>query len=376
VIAPNDSPAPRRLGRWYRRLPAVLGASIVLAAAAFVLAPTGHLNSRSIVQINGSTYAVPSEVKVAMLAEFSSLLARPGSRFDLTGDVIVPAQGSAAERQMNGAPLTEDAMPSDGALLVARHGEPILEEIRRKTANIPFETILEGKGAIVRLAQEGAPGEQEIYKGVLSGKQAAAFVVTAPRNSVIQRTSTAKAGQKLAALTFDDGPGTYTQQVLDALASRHVLATFFVLGSSAAGNKTMIAKMKAAGHEVENHTWSHPILTEVSAERVRSEISRTNAVIGGSSFLRPPYGEYNAAVAAQAGAMGLKLALWTVDTLDWKYPDANSILSYVKAETKPGAIILMHDGGKNRAQTAAAVPLVVDWLFANGYALTTVANLL
>ena len=74
--------------------------------------------------------------------------------------------------------------------------------------------------------------------------------------------------------------------------------------------------------------------------------------------------------------MGLRLVLWTVDTLDWKYPDAISILSYVKKETKPGAIILMHDGGNNRAQTVAAIPLVVDWLFANGYALTTVDKML
>ncbi len=180
----------------------------------------------------------------------------------------------------------------------------------------------------------------------------------------------------MAALTFDDGPGTYTQAVLDALAAKHVPATFFVLGGAAAGNKAMIKAIKAAGHEVENHTWSHPVLTEVSAERVRSEISRTNAVIGGGRFLRPPYGTYNAAVAAQAHALGLRIALWTVDTLDWKHPSVESIMSYVKAKTKPGAIILMHDGGKNRSQTVAAIPVIVDWLFARGYSLTTVEQLL
>ena len=74
--------------------------------------------------------------------------------------------------------------------------------------------------------------------------------------------------------------------------------------------------------------------------------------------------------------MGLRIALWTVDTLDWKYPNVDSIMSYVKAQTKPGAIILMHDGGKNRAQTVAAIPVIVDWLFANGYSLTTLEGLL
>jgi peptidoglycan-N-acetylglucosamine deacetylase len=185
----------------------------------------------------------------------------------------------------------------------------------------------------------------------------------------------AKPGQKVAALTFDDGPSKWTQGVLDALAARHVLATFFVLGSNAAGHQDLIQKIKAAGNEVENHTWSHPILTHLTPEQVRSEISRTAAVIGGGHFLRPPYGTYNAAVAAVAGSLGYRLALWTVDTLDWKTPNVGSILSLVKAETKPGAIILMHDGGADRSQTIAAIPKVIDWLLQNGYSLTTVENL-
>jgi peptidoglycan/xylan/chitin deacetylase (PgdA/CDA1 family) len=74
--------------------------------------------------------------------------------------------------------------------------------------------------------------------------------------------------------------------------------------------------------------------------------------------------------------MRLRLALWTVDTLDWKYPEAGAILSGVIAQTKPGAVILMHDGWNNRLQTVAAIPRVVDWLFAHGYALTTVDELL
>jgi peptidoglycan-N-acetylglucosamine deacetylase len=76
-----------------------------------------------------------------------------------------------------------------------------------------------------------------------------------------------------------------------------------------------------------------------------------------------------------ADSLGYRLVLWTVDTLDWKTPNVGSILSLVKAETKPGAIILMHDGGADRSQTIAAIPKVVDWLLQNGYSLTTVANL-
>jgi peptidoglycan/xylan/chitin deacetylase (PgdA/CDA1 family) len=127
---------------------------------------------------------------------------------------------------------------------------------------------------------------------------------------------------------------------------------------------------------VENHTWSHPDLTKVSAAEFQSQVSRTSAVIGGCRFLRPPYGSSDASVKKQAAAMGLRLAFWTVDTLDWEHQDVNWIMSNVKAETKPGAIILMHDGGKDRLQTVVAIPVVVNWLFGQGYSLTIVDQIL
>lgn len=353
-----------------------IGVVIALAALAYLLLPTAHVNTRNLVQVNGVTYAVPPTATASGLSEISALLARPGSSLDITGDVFTLARGAPATRKIDDLPLAGDSVLTDGALVEVRHGEHRLETIRQKTQAMPFETVYEGSGPIVSLVQSGASGKRELFVGSSSGKQAAVFLLTSPQNAVVQRSKTAKPGQKMAALTFDDGPGTHTQAVLDALAAKHVPATFFVLGGAAAGNKAMIKAIKASGHEVENHTWSHPVLTKVSPERVRSEISRTDAVIGGSRFLRPPYGTYNAAVAAQAHALGLRIALWTVDTLDWKYPSVESIMSYVKAQTKPGAIILMHDGGKNRSQTVAAIPVIVDWLFANGYSLTTVEQLL
>jgi peptidoglycan/xylan/chitin deacetylase (PgdA/CDA1 family) len=359
-----------------RHLPLLIVGVAVLSALAYLLLPTAPVNTRSLVQVNGVTYSVPPAATVADLGEISALLARPGSTLDLTGDVLSTGQGAPAAREIDGFPLSGGSDLTDGARVQVRHGEHRLETIKQKTQAIPFETVYEGSGPIVSLVRSGSSGKRELFVGSSSGKQAAVFVLSLPQNAVVQRSSSAEPGQKLAALTFDDGPGEYTQAVLDALAAKHVPATFFVLGSAAAGNKAMIKEMKAAGHEVENHTWSHVVLTEVSPERLRSEISRTNAVIGGCRFLRPSYGIYDAAVAAEARAQGLRIAMWSVDTRDWEHPDVDSMMSYVKAQTKPGAIILMHDGGKNRSQTVAAIPVIVDWLFAHGYSLTTVERLL
>ncbi len=351
-------------------------AIVVSALLAFVLLPTGHVNTSCLVQVNGLIRTVPSGIEVLDLVDASALLARPGSVLDLTGDVIALGGGPEAERAIDGRPFHENGALHDGAMVSAHHGKYAFESIKRIIQEIPYETTVEGQGAVVSLAQKGSTGEREIFKGVESGKQAALFTLKQPKNMVVERISTADSGRKLAALTFDDGPGKYTQAVLDALAAKHVPATFFVLGSCAAGNESMIAKIRAAGHEVENHSWSHPVLTKLSPGEIRNEISRTNDVIGGSRFLRPPYGSYNTTVTAEAAALGLRLVLWTVDTLDWKYPDVDSILSYVKDQTKPGAIILMHDGGNNRSATVAAIPVVVDWLFEQGYSLTTVEELL
>jgi len=358
-----------------RGLSAVVTA-LLLALLAFLLLPTGSVNQRSLISVNGALYLIPASTQVSEIEAVTTLLARPGSSLDLTGDVTALAGGAGADRSLDGGVLTRDAGLADGSRILVRHGEHRLEGIARKTSAIAFDTTVEGQGPFVSLDHAGEPGLREEFKGTSSHKQAAAFVLSTPQDALVVRGGSAKPGQKLAALTFDDGPGTSTQAVLDALAGKHVPATFFVLGGCAAGNREMIQKIKDAGHEVENHTWGHPILTEVSEDTVRKEIARTDSVIGGCRYLRPPYGIYDAKVASIAGDMGLKIVLWTVDTLDWKFPDPEQILSRVKAQTKPGAIILMHDGGKDRSQTVAAIPRVVDWLFANGYTLTTVDGLL
>ena len=123
-----------------------------------------------------------------------------------------------------------------------------------------------------------------------------------PRSDALIR-KTMTSGSKVVALTFDDGPDKWTDDILAILAARDIPATFFVIGSNVS-SESQIQRLRDAGHEVGNHTWSHANLTTLSAEQVRREIQRTDDVIGGSNYLRPPGGHYNSAVAAQAGALG------------------------------------------------------------------------
>ena len=351
--------------------------AVVLGLVALVLLPGGHANVYGLVSVNGRVFAIPASATVDSVASGALALARAGSKLDITGDVTSLGGGTAVTTRVDDQPAFPSTALTDGALVLVEHGDHVLEGIVEKTESIPFKTNVTGKGVVVTLTQTGKAGKRTVFLGDASKKQAAVFVITPAQDAVIEKSTSTKAGQKLVALTFDDGPGKWTQGVLDALASKNAPATFFMLGSSASGNQAMVEKVKAAGHEVENHSWNHPILTNLTTDELRSQISRTAAAIGGGHYLRPPYGTYDAEVASVAGSMGYRLVLWTVDTLDWKYKDVGSILSYVKTQTKPGAIILMHDGGTaDRSQTIAAIPKVVDWLLQNGYSLTTVENLL
>lgn len=368
--------APRTARRTGGHVALLSLAALLLGGLAFFLTPTGHADLLKVVQLNGVVRSVQPGVTASDLTEPLTLQARNGSVLDLTGDVLTLTGGSPAVREVNGGPLEATGTLADGATVIVRHGDPLLEQIQPATQEMPFATSTTGQGNIVSLAQTGSPGERDVYTGVSSGREAVAVVTAAPIDTVYRLDDTPQPGQKLAALTFDDGPGTHTKEVLAALAAAHVPATFFVQGSSASAYPKLIQQEKDAGHEVENHTWNHPWLTKVSAEEFASQITRTNNVIGDSRFLRPPYGDVNATVRALASSMGLRVVLWSVDTRDWERQDVTAIMSHVKAETKPGAIILMHDGGQNRLQTVAAIPVVVDWLFAHGYSLTTVDQIL
>ncbi|MFC9690731.1 polysaccharide deacetylase family protein [Kribbella sp. NPDC056951] len=169
---------------------------------------------------------------------------------------------------------------------------------------------------------------------------------------------------KVLYLTFDDGPHAgWTPQVLQILRRHHAQATFFVLGAEAAKRPDLVEQTRAAGHHIGNHTWDHPMLTHIPAAKMRQEIFSGVK----SKCFRPPFRDTNAAVEAAAKANHQRQVLWDVDTNDWKKPGAASIEHAILAGAYPGAIVLMHDGGGNRAQTIAALERALTKLQRQGY---------
>jgi peptidoglycan/xylan/chitin deacetylase (PgdA/CDA1 family) len=182
------------------------------------------------------------------------------------------------------------------------------------------------------------------------------------------------------AITFDDGPhGTQTPRLLAMLRQRGVRATFFVVGECVNEYPDIARQIVADGHEIANHSWSHPDLSKMSDDGVRSQLRRTQDVVKAAtgrqmSLLRPPYGALNERQRKWVNnEFGYKVILWSVDPLDWKNRNAALVKQRILAGTSGGGIILAHDIHKT---TVDAMPDTLDQLLARGFKFVTVSELL
>ncbi|MET7336859.1 polysaccharide deacetylase family protein [Nonomuraea sp. NPDC005650] len=179
---------------------------------------------------------------------------------------------------------------------------------------------------------------------------------------------------KCVALTFDDGPGPYTDTLLAYLAAYRARATFFVVGSNVVTYPRVLRRTVAAGHEIGNHTWSHPDLRRLSPARVRSQLVRTDQAIQAATgvvprLVRPPYGAFNRTVRRQTAR---PLVLWSVDTVDWRYRNSATVARRALRWVRPGSVILFHD---IHPTTVRAIPRVLRTLAKRGYRFVTVSEL-
>lgn len=182
------------------------------------------------------------------------------------------------------------------------------------------------------------------------------------------------------ALTFDDGPNEkLTPRLLDLLAQHHIHATFFVIGENAVQHPEILRRAVREGHEIGNHSWSHPNLAKMSDDAVRSQIKRTEETISSAigsrpTLLRPPYGSLTTRQKHFIhDNLGYEIILWDVDPLDWKEPGPSVVANRILKETRAGSIVLSHD---IHAQTIEAMPSTLNELEGKGFKFVTVSELL
>jgi peptidoglycan/xylan/chitin deacetylase (PgdA/CDA1 family) len=187
--------------------------------------------------------------------------------------------------------------------------------------------------------------------------------------------------RKVVALTFDDGPGPYTSQVLRILRRFKIHATFFLIGEQVGPNAGLVRQELAEGNAVGDHTYTHANVSG-GGSRAYSQISRTRSAIRRASryytpcLFRAPGGAVSGALFPVARSLGMLTIQWDVDPRDWSRPGTGAIYSTVVGQARRESIILMHDGGGPRNQTVAALPSIIRTLRSRGYGFQTVPDLL
>lgn len=217
-------------------------------------------------------------------------------------------------------------------------------------------------------------GESYKYKVTASYTKDGKTLTSDYSSEVVVYASGIDPNKPMVALTFDDGPGKYTQTIVDCLKKYNARATFFVIGQQVNSYKSALKSAYNAGCQIGNHTYTHPNLTSLSISNVKSQISKTDTavknVIGVTpTIYRAPYGSTNKSVRS---AIAKPHIYWSVDTLDWKTKSKQKTINHVLNNVKDGDIILMHDIHK---PTMEAALYLIPELQKRGYQLVTVSEL-
>jgi cellulose synthase/poly-beta-1,6-N-acetylglucosamine synthase-like glycosyltransferase/peptidoglycan/xylan/chitin deacetylase (PgdA/CDA1 family)/spore germination protein YaaH len=279
--------------------------------------------------------------------------------------------------------------PSIWSVLGRDYGSPTPDSLHRigRSQDIDFE----GEGELLHVAEAPAQGERSFEIDKDTGQIVDEKYSAVPTPYVIERSGVTPG--KLA-LTFDDGPDPdWTPKILDILKEKGVHASFFIIGENAQAYPDLVQRMLAEGHDVGNHTFTHPNLGDLPDALVTLEINSTDrlfeALTGRSMRLfRAPYlGDAEPTTAdeivpiAIAQGMGYLSVGLHVDPNDWQRPSADDIVSRVIAQvTDPnpdvrGHVILLHDSGGDRSETVAALPKLIDALRSQGYQFVPVSEL-
>jgi len=188
-------------------------------------------------------------------------------------------------------------------------------------------------------------------------------------------------GEKVIALTFDDGPWPQTtEQVLDILKANNIKGTFFVVGENLKNYPELGRQIVAQGHVIANHTWHHwyhffnPQAAAFEIDRTEDLIYQVTGVK--TNLFRPPGGFLHNGLVAYAKGQKYAVVMWSADSTDYKQPAVPKLINNVIKDSKPGGIVLMHDGGGNRSRTVQALPEIISNFRKQGYRFVTIPELL
>ena len=361
----------------------IIAVAVVLAVGVWIF-----MNPRSFpVTVNGIEYTVDRGTTVGDLIDEGYAAPMPGNLLAIDGNVIETGGGAEYSGMINGDEnndRTTEVHKED--VITINNGGDTTEDFTEEQVEIAPQTVSGGIGSL-HVFLEGEPGIVNRKTGVVSG-----ITQDEPVKEVVNAgyvKFNADPGQKVIALTFDDGPWpTSTAQILDVLDQYGAKATFFTIGNQVSDNADVVKRAKAAGHQVATHTWDHASgsgqgvnLGYMTAEEQIQEVEKGFGVLDDlfgekvSRVFRSPGGNFSGDTVTNLQPYVTAEIGWNIDTEDWRRPGVDAIVSQIESASS-GNVILMHDGGGDRSQTVEALSIALPYLVNQGYQFVTIDELL
>lgn len=365
-------------------------AIIVVACAAlfFVASIIWYMNRGVAITLNDA------EVSVRINSTIEQLIADQGLDESTEAGDLLAVDDSVLERQ-GGARYTitldgEDVALDDigsvtltgGETVTVEDGPDTYEEHDVVATDIaPTLTVKGTGGAITYVETWGEPGRSEVWTGKTSGITQDRGVVKEVVNCVLNSSSVSPDEGNYLALTFDEGPSSYTREIVQILQDKGVGATFFLQGDMVEANPDAAKAIADAGFESGSNSYQDENLTKLEGDSLRSALTRGFDAIETAtgkrvSLLRAPYAAFSEENWAQAMDLVSAVVTWNVDSGDWLLQGAGSVVETVTSSVRNGNIILLSDNEATGAQTVETLPTLIDRLQEAGYTLVSVSDLI
>ncbi|WP_255467249.1 polysaccharide deacetylase family protein [Raoultibacter phocaeensis] len=348
------------------------------------------MQSRPIaVTVNGQHIELGDGKNIEAIIQAGYATPKTGDFVAVDGEVLEAGKGEAFTAYVNSKKVDDPQTKlSAGDIVLVSDGANTMEPSQDTVETVPYEVVQEGNGPLHVIEGEGIDGSKTTKVGDISGKTFVEDI--APQNPVCRQYYPDTGGEKVIALTFDDGPWRdTTEQVLDILKENDVKATFFTVGNRIDDNgKALVKRAYDEGHQICTHTFDHASgdgkgvdLGLMSAEQQIEEVTKgydaIREAIGAdpSTVIRTPGGNFGAEVQKNLAPHISAEIGWNIDSSDWRLPGAEAIAEQLKGAW-PGAVILCHDGGGDRSQTVEAIRDAIPYLKEQGYRFVTVDEML
>lgn len=384
------APRPKKKKSPARALVAA-GVCLVALIVVGVIGWINYDNNHAIdITLNGETVTVSgNERTLEGILDNNLVSVNPGNYVAVDASVMRAGEGNRATITVNDESVTDFTQRLRGGEKVAiTDGTDITEPYTDSNEQaIPYTTEAKGVGALHIYTVKGEDGTKVTRTGNESGITVD-MTSKEPVTEVIQYYNADAHGDKVVAITIDDGPwDSNTETILNILKDNDAHATFYTIGDQIASHADIVKRAHDEGNEIATHTWDHAAgsgqgvsLNLMATQERLDEVNKGNQAIQdatgapGSKYFRAPGGNFNVEVAHDLSPLISGEIGWNIDTLDWKRPGTETIASRIKS-AKPGEVILMHDGGGDRSQTVAALQEAVPYLKSQGYELITITEL-